>query len=55
MVDALFKFPKLSKDMAGINKIAKSLKADGPKKIKSGGTLPQRGLTRNMSQGKEAK
>jgi len=38
----LVQIPKAYKDMVGINKIAKSLKADGPKKIKSGGTSPQR-------------
>jgi hypothetical protein len=39
VVDALFKFPKLLEDMAGIIKIAKSIEADGLKKKKrSGGT-----------------
>lgn len=54
-MDALFKFPKLSKDMAGINKIAKSIEADGPKNKKVGRHFTTKGLSRNMSRGKEAK
>ena len=34
VVDALFKFPKFSQDMAGIIKIAKGIEADGlPNKV----------------------
>jgi hypothetical protein len=55
VVDALIKFPKISKDMAGINKIAKSIEANGPKKKKVGRHFTTKGLSRNMSQGKEAK
>jgi hypothetical protein len=32
-MNALFKFPKLLKDVAGIIKIAKSIKDEGPKRI----------------------
>jgi hypothetical protein len=54
VVDALIKFPKLSKDMVGINKIAKTIEANGPKKKKVGRHFTTMGLSRNMSRGKEA-
>jgi hypothetical protein len=54
VVDALIKFPKLSKDMVGIKKIAKSIEANGPKKKKVGRHFTKKGLSRNMSRGKEA-
>jgi hypothetical protein len=52
VVDALIMFPKLSKDMVGINKIAKSIEANGSKKKKVGLHFTTKGLSRNMSQGK---
>jgi hypothetical protein len=42
VVDALIKFPKLSKDKVGINKISKSIEANGPKKKKLGDIASQR-------------
>ena len=51
----MIKFPKLSKDMARINKIAKSIEANGPKKKKVGRHFTTKDLRRNMSRGKEAK
>jgi hypothetical protein len=54
VVDALFKFPKLSKDVASIIKIAEKIEADGPER-KSSGLAQQSGSSRNMSRGKERK
>ena len=54
VVDALFKFPKLPEDVAGIIKIAERIEADGPEK-KSSGPSQQSGVSRNMSRGKERK
>jgi hypothetical protein len=51
VVDALFKFPKLPEDVAGIIKIAERIEADGPER-KSSGPSQQSGSSRNMSRGK---
>ena len=48
VVDALFKFPKLSKDVVGIIKIAKRIEADGLER-KSSGPSQQSGLSKNGS------
>ena len=54
VVDALFKFPKLPEDVAGIIKIAERIEADGPER-KSSGPSQQSGFSKNGSQGKERK
>src|ERR1700738_1744885 len=54
VVDALFKFPKLPEDVAGIIKIAERIEADAPER-KSSGPAQQGGFSRNMSRGKERK
>ena len=54
VVDALFKFPKLPKDVAGIIKIAERIEVDSPKR-KSSGPFQQSGLSKNGSRGKECK
>lgn len=54
VVDALFKFPKLPEDVAGIIKIAERIEADGPER-KSSGPSQQSGSNRNASRGKERK
>jgi hypothetical protein len=54
VVDALFKFPKLPEDVAGIIKIAERIEADGPER-KSSGPAQQSGSSQNMSRGKERK
>ena len=48
VVDALFKFPKLPDDVAGIIKIAERIEADGPER-KPGGLSQQSGLSRKSS------
>ena len=54
VVDALFKFPKLPEDVAGIIKIAERIEADGPER-KSTGPAQQSGSSRHMSRGKGAR
>ena len=54
VVDALFKFPKVPKNAAGIIKIAEKIEADDPER-KSSGPSQQSGLKKNRSQGKERK
>ena len=54
VVDALFKFPKLPEDVAGIIKIAERIEADGPER-KSSGPSQQSGFSKNGSRGKECK
>lgn len=54
VVDTLFKFPKLPKDVAGIIKIAEWIKAKGAK-MKSSSHAQQNGSNPNISQGKERK
>jgi hypothetical protein len=54
VVDALFKFPKLPEDVAGIIKIAERTEADGPER-QSSGPAQQSGSSRNMSRGKKCK
>ena len=54
VVDALFKFPKLPEEVAGIIKIAERIEADGPER-KPSGPAQQIGSSRNMSRGKERK
>ena len=54
VVDALFKFPKLSKNVAGIIKIAEGIEANGFE-TKSSGCSQQSSLRKNGSQGKERK
>ena len=49
IVDILFKFPKLTQDMAGIINIAKKIKIDGPKR-KSSSLFQQNGLSMNEFQ-----
>ena len=52
MVDALFKFPKLPKDVAGIIKIVERIEANGPER-KSSGPSQQSKFSKNGSRGKE--
>ena len=56
VVDALFRFPKLPEDVAGIIKIAERIEVNGPKK-KSGVALPTKVATKEknhpMSESKE--
>jgi hypothetical protein len=54
VVDALFKFPKLPDDVAGIIKTAERIEADGPER-KSSGAAQQSGSSRNMPRSKERK
>ena len=54
VVDALFKFPKLPEDVAGIIKIVERIEADGPER-KSSGPSQQSGFSKNGSRGKERK
>ena len=54
VVNALFKFPSLPEDVAGIIKIAERIEADGPER-KTSGPSQQSGLSRNASRGKERK
>jgi hypothetical protein len=54
MVDALFKFPKLPKDVAGIIKIAERIAANEPKR-KSSNPSQQSSLNKNAPRGKEFK
>ena len=54
VVDALFKFPKLLEDVAGIIKIVERIETNGPER-KSSGPSQQSGFSKNGSQGKERK
>ena len=54
VVDALFKFPKLSEDVARIIKIVERIEADGPKR-KSSGPSQQSSFSKNGSRCKESK